>query len=73
MRCRIREPALEEPLKNLTALMQRLIENQNAGRERSPQLIEEDEQLMDDLRERILAARFGKTVETSLLGMRVKP
>jgi hypothetical protein len=50
-------------MENLTELMQRLIENQSGGRERSPELIAEDERLMNGLRKRILAGMPGQAVD----------
>jgi hypothetical protein len=37
-------------MENLDELMQRLLEVQSGGRQRSPKLIAEDERLMDGLR-----------------------
>jgi hypothetical protein len=55
-------PALEEvKMENLAELMQRLLEIQCGGRPRSPELIEEDERLMDGLRKKSLA---GKPTQT---------
>ncbi len=48
-------PALEEVMENFAELIQRLLEIQSGGRQRSPQLIAEDERLMDDLQKRSLA------------------
>ena len=53
---------------NLTELMQRLIENQSGGKERSPELIAEDERLMNGLWKRILAGMPGQTVDASPTG-----
>ena len=50
-------PALEEVMENLAELMQRLLEIQSGGRQRSPELIAEDERLMDGLRKRHLAGK----------------
>ncbi len=59
-------------MENLTELMQRLLENQSGGTQRSAKLIAEDERLMDDLRQRILAGKPTQTVEVSPLGTRLK-
>jgi hypothetical protein len=39
-------------MENFAELMQRLLEVQSGGRQRSPELIAEDEQLIDSLRRR---------------------
>jgi hypothetical protein len=52
-------------MENLVDLMQRLLEIQSGGRQRSPQLITEDERLMDGLRERSLAGKPPQTVRLS--------
>jgi hypothetical protein len=44
-------------------LMQRLLEIQSGGRPRSPQLMAEDERLMDGLRTRNLAGGTEQTAE----------
>jgi hypothetical protein len=48
-------------MENFAELMQRLLEIQGGGRPRSPELIAEDERLMDGLQKRTLA---GKPVQT---------
>jgi hypothetical protein len=48
-------------MENFAELMQRLLEIQSGGRPRSPELIAEDERLMDGLHKRTLA---GKPVQT---------
>ena len=53
---------LEELMENFDELIQRLLEVQSGGRQRSPKLIAEDERLMDGLR---LAARPAQTVKLS--------
>jgi hypothetical protein len=58
-------PALEEVMENLTELMQRLLEIQSGGRQRSPELIAEDERLMDGLQKRNLAPKPAQTVQLS--------
>jgi len=50
-------PALEEVMEDLAELMQRLLEIQSGGRQRSPELIAEDERLMDGLQKRYLAGK----------------
>jgi hypothetical protein len=47
---------------NFAVLMQRLLEVQSGGRERSPKLISEDERLMDQLEKRALAGKPPQTV-----------
>jgi len=42
-------------MENFAELMQRLLEIQSGGRQRSPELIAEDERLMDALQKRNLA------------------
>jgi hypothetical protein len=49
-------------MENFAELMQRLLEVQSGGRQRSPKLIAEDERLTDGLR---LAARPAPTVKLS--------
>ena len=44
-------------MENFTELMQRLLEIQRGGRQRSPELIAEDERLMDGLQKRNLAGK----------------
>ncbi len=44
-------------MENFAELMQRLLEIQSGGRQRSPELIEEDERLMDRLQNRTLAGK----------------
>jgi len=52
-------------MENLADLMQRLLEIQSGGRQRSPELIAEDERLMDGLRRRHLAGKPAATVKLS--------
>jgi hypothetical protein len=54
--CQPAFPALEEVMENLAELMQRLLEIQSSGRQRSPELIAEDDRLMDGLRKRMISA-----------------
>jgi hypothetical protein len=56
-------PALEEVMENLAELMQRLLEIQGGGRQRSPELIAEDERLIEGLR-----SPAGKSAQTVKLG-----
>ena len=58
-------PALEEVMENFAELMQRLLEIQSSGRQRSPELIAEDERLMDGLQKRNLAGMPTQTVKPS--------
>jgi len=44
-------------MENFAELMQRLLEIRDGGGQRSPELIAEDERLMDGLRKRNLAGR----------------
>jgi hypothetical protein len=50
-------------MENFAALMQRLLEVQSGGRQRSPELIAEDERLMDDLQKRTLAEKPQQTMK----------
>jgi hypothetical protein len=50
-------------MEEFTELMQRLLEIQSGGRQRSPQLIAKDERLMDGLQKRSFAARPAQTVK----------
>ena len=52
-------------MENFAELMQRLLENQTGGRQRSPELIAEDERLMDGLQKRHLAGKPPQTVKLS--------
>jgi hypothetical protein len=47
---------MEEVMENLADLMQRLLEIQSGGRQRSPKLVAEDERLMDSLKKRAISA-----------------
>jgi hypothetical protein len=59
-------PALEEVMENFAELMQRLLEIQSGGRQRSPELIAEDERLMDALQQkRNLAGNPTQTAKAS--------
>jgi hypothetical protein len=42
-------------MEDLAELMQRLLEIQSAGRQRSPELIAEDDRLMDGLRKQMIS------------------
>ena len=50
-------------MENFADLMQRLLELQSGGKERSPELIAEDERLMEGLR-----SLAGKSAQTVKLG-----
>jgi hypothetical protein len=63
-------PALEELMENFAELMQRLLEIQSGGRQRSPKLIEEDARLMDRLKKRVLGGKPRQTVKLSQDGER---
>jgi hypothetical protein len=52
-------------MENLVELMQRLLEIQSGGRQRSPELIAEDERLMDGLQKRSLAGKPTQTIKLS--------
>jgi len=56
---------LEEVVENFAELIQRLLEIQSGGRQRSPELIAEDERLMDGLQKRNLAGKPTQTVKLS--------
>jgi len=55
--CQRALPALEEVMENFAELMQRLLEVQSGGRQRSPELIAEDARLMDGLQKRWMVYR----------------
>jgi hypothetical protein len=52
-------------MENFAELMQRLLEIQSGGRQRTPELIAEDERLMDGLQKRNLAGKPTQLVELS--------
>jgi hypothetical protein len=52
-------------MENFAELMQRLLEIQSGGRQRSPDLIAEDERLMDALQKRYLAGKPAQNVRLS--------
>ena len=52
-------------MEEFTELMQRLLEIQSGGRQRSPRLIEENERLMHGLQKRNLAGKPIQTVKLS--------
>jgi hypothetical protein len=57
------QPALgEKVMKNFAGLMQRLLEIQSGEKRRSPELIAEDERLIDGLRKRAFTGRPLQTV-----------
>jgi hypothetical protein len=47
-------------MEDFAELMQRLLEIQSGGRQRSPELIAEDERLMDRLRKRDLTGKIPR-------------
>jgi hypothetical protein len=49
-------------MEDFSELMQRLLEIQSGGRERSPELIAEDERLMDGLRREILQEKLRQSM-----------
>ena len=55
--------ALEAVMEDLTDLMQRLLEIQSGGRQRSPELIAEDDRLMDGLQKRVSAGKPTQKVK----------
>jgi hypothetical protein len=52
-------------MENFAELMQRLLEIQSGGRQRSPEAIAEDERLIGRLQRRILTAKPSQTVKLS--------
>jgi len=48
-------------MEDFTELMQRLLEIQSGGRQRGPEVIAEDDRLMDGLQKRSFAARPAQT------------
>jgi len=58
-------PALEEVMENFAELMQRLLEIQSGGRPRSPEVVAEDERLMDRRQKKDLAGKLPRPVELS--------
>jgi hypothetical protein len=56
-------PAFEAAMEDFAELMQRLLEIQSGGRERSPELIAEDERLMDALRKRKLGRKASANAD----------
>jgi len=52
-------------MENFAELMQRLLEIQSGGKQRSPKLIEEDRRLIYLLRKRTLAGKPPRTVKLS--------
>ena len=47
-------------MEDFAELMQRLLEIQSGGRQRSPELVAEDERLMDRLQKRDLAGKLPR-------------
>jgi hypothetical protein len=66
--CQPSQPCGKEIMENFAELMQRLLEIQSGGRQRSPELIEEDARLMDRLQKRTLRGKpthlRGKPTQT---------
>jgi len=58
-------PALEEVMENFAELVRRLLEIQSGGRQRSPELIAEDDRLMDALQKRNLVGNPTQTAKAS--------
>jgi hypothetical protein len=56
-------PAEGEVMEDFSKLMQRLLEIQSGGRKRSPDLIAEDDRLMDRLQKRTLAGKPPQAVK----------
>jgi hypothetical protein len=52
-------------MENFTELIQRLLEIQSGGRPRSPEVVAEDERLMDRLRKRDLAGKLPQAAKLS--------
>jgi hypothetical protein len=52
-------------MENLTDLIQRLLEIQSGDRQRSPELIAEDDRLVDGLQKRNLARKSVQAVQLS--------
>jgi hypothetical protein len=52
-------------MENFAELMQRLLEIQSGGRQRSPELIAEDERLIDRLQKRTLGGKPTQTIKLS--------
>ena len=57
-------------METFAELMQRLLELQSDGAQRSPELIAEDERLMDGLQKRDLEESSHKTVNLAIIGHR---
>jgi hypothetical protein len=51
-------------MENFAELMQRLLEMQSGGRQRSAELIEEDKRLMEDLQKRHLTGESPQNGQT---------
>ena len=56
---------LEEVMEYFAELMQRLLEIQSGGRPRSPEVVAEDERLMDRRQKKDLAGKLPRPVELS--------
>jgi hypothetical protein len=60
----VRQP-LEEVMEDFAELVRRLLEVQSGGRQRSPELIAEDELLMDRLQKRDLAGKLPRRPDST--------
>jgi hypothetical protein len=56
---------MEEDMEDFGQLMRRLLEIQSGGRQSKPELIAEDERLMEGLQKRNVVARPAQTVKLS--------
>ena len=56
-------PMMEDDMEDFGQLMRRLLEIQNGGRQSNPELIAEDERLMEGLQKRNVVARPAQTVK----------
>ena len=54
---------MEDDMEDFGQLMRRLLEIQNGGRQSNPELIAEDERLMEGLQKRNVVARPAQTVK----------
>jgi hypothetical protein len=52
-------------MEHFAELMQRMLEIQSGGRQRSPKLIAEDERLIDGLQKRSMAGKLSQTLDLS--------
>jgi hypothetical protein len=56
---------MEDDMEDFGQLMRRLLEIQSGGRQSNPELIAEDERLMEGLQKRNVVARPAQTVKLS--------